>query len=95
MLLAPGLSAVAKDLSFNRDIRPILSDTCFFCHGPDPAHREADLRLDLEAEAKEAAIVPGHLDESELIARITSSDPDESMPPPESGKKSTRSRSNC
>ncbi len=75
-------------ISFNRDIRPILSDTCFFCHGPDRAHREADLRLDVEEAAKEQAIVPGDL-ESELIVRITSDDPDMRMPPPESGKRLT------
>ncbi len=79
-------SVIAKDLSFNRDIRPILSDACFYCHGPDPAHREADLRLDVEEEAKGYAVVPGDLDESELIARIISNDPDALMPPPESGK---------
>ncbi len=87
LLWTPAVCAVDGDLSFNRDIRPILSDTCFFCHGPDPAHREADLRLDIEADAKDHAIVPGNLEESELIARITSSDADELMPPPESGKK--------
>ena len=79
-------SIAAEDLSFNRDIRPILSDTCFFCHGPDPNHREADLRLDIEEEAIGNAIVPGNVDESELIARIISTDDDLRMPPPESGK---------
>jgi hypothetical protein len=76
-----------NELSFNRDIRPILSDTCFFCHGPDAEHREADLRLDMEEFAKQDAIAPGNASASELIARITSSDPDELMPPPESGKR--------
>ncbi len=76
-------------ISFNRDIRPILSDMCFFCHGPDAAHREADLRLDVEESAKEYAIVPGDL-RSELISRITSDDPDLLMPPADSGKKLTR-----
>jgi hypothetical protein len=86
-----GTSVVrAEDsISFNRDIRPLLSDTCFFCHGPDAGHREADLRLDVEQDAKEYAIVPGDL-ESELIARITSDDPDQLMPPPESEKHLTK-----
>lgn len=79
----------ADELSFNRDIRPILSDACFYCHGPDPSHREADLRLDVEEDAKEYAIVPGEVDESEVIARITSSDHDLIMPPPHTGKKLT------
>ncbi len=83
------VAAAAQELSFNRDIRPILSDKCFFCHGPDPAHREADLRLDLEDDAKEIAIVPGDASESELVARITSDDPDLLMPPADSGKKLT------
>jgi len=88
LITIPWLSCHAfggEPLSFNRDIRPILSDTCFFCHGPDAEHREADLRLDVEADAKEYVIVPGDL-ENEFIARITSEDPDMRMPPPESGK---------
>jgi hypothetical protein len=73
---------------FNRDIRPILSDNCFACHGPDPTHRGGKLRLDLRAEAivmhdGTAAIVPGDPDRSEMIRRILSDDPDEVMPPPE------------
>jgi hypothetical protein len=80
------LAHAGDELSFNRDIRPILSDTCFFCHGPDSEHREADLRLDVEKLAKQDAIVPGDAGISELISRITTSDPDELMPPPESGK---------
>lgn len=79
-------SAVADEPSFNRDIRPILSDACFYCHGPDAAHREAGLRLDVEEEAKDYSIVPGDLDASELVLRITADDPDMRMPPPESGK---------
>lgn len=77
-------------ISFNRDVRPLLSDSCFFCHGPDSAHREADLRLDVESIAKEHAIVPGQSDASELIARILSDDPNTLMPPPESGKRLTK-----
>src|SRR5882757_9375274 len=83
---------VAKDLDFNRDIRPILSNNCFACHGPDSAAREADLRLDREEDAKairqgHAAIVPGKVEESELVARITNSDEYERMPPANTGKK--------
>jgi len=75
-------------VSFNRDIRPILSDNCFYCHGPDASHRQADLRLDLREEAVAAqAIVPGKPAESSIVARINSTDPDELMPPPESHKK--------
>lgn len=80
-------AAVAEEpLSFNRDIRPILSDACIFCHGPDSGHREAGLRLDVESDAKEFAIVAGDSEASELITRITDEDPDLRMPPPESGK---------
>jgi cytochrome c553 len=66
-------------IDFNRDVRPILSDKCFFCHGPDDKHREADLRLDqpLRAETKP----------SELLRRITTTEPDEQMPPEKSGKR--------
>jgi hypothetical protein len=79
----------AVDLSYNRDIRPILSDKCFFCHGPDENKRQAELRLDVEESAKEDVIVPGDPVASELIARITSGDADEVMPPADSGKKLT------
>ncbi len=73
--LAPA-SQAADDLSYNRDVRPILSDNCFRCHGPDQEERKAKLRLD----------VPTDLDTAEIIARISSHDPDEIMPPPESNK---------
>jgi hypothetical protein len=82
----------AAKVEFNRDIRPILSDKCFFCHGPDPKHREADLRLDLRDAATaehdgHRAIAPGDVSKSELVARITSADADTLMPPAESNKK--------
>ena len=81
-------SAVPRRVEFNRDVRPILSDNCFLCHGPDRNRRKADLRLDLRDEALKAeALVPGKPDESELVARILSTDPDELMPPPRSNKK--------
>ncbi len=83
-----GFRAQAADkVSFNRDIRPLLSDTCFQCHGPDEAKRESGLRLDLReaalkpAESGEIAIVPGKPEQSELIKRLTSTDRDEVMPP--------------
>ncbi len=87
--LLPDASA-AKDgekVSFNRDIRPILSENCFFCHGPDKGHRQAELRLDVrEAALEQEAMVPGKPEESELIARIESDAPDEIMPPRSSTK---------
>lgn len=76
------LRADEEAIDFARDIRPILSDRCFTCHGPDAGHREADLRLDIQADATEYAIVPGNADESPVIERIFSSDPDLVMPPP-------------
>ena len=83
--------AGAGEVRFNRDIRPILSDKCFKCHGPDANHRKADLRLDtLEGALAElgdyAAVVPGAPGKSELIARITTGDEDDVMPPPDTGK---------
>ena len=77
----------ADSISFNRDIRPILSNACFQCHGPDENHREADLRLDDSEQATETAFVGGDLNASEAWARILSDDPDVKMPPPDSGKK--------
>jgi hypothetical protein len=85
-LSASGASAAT--VSFNRDVRPILSDNCFYCHGPDASHRQADLRLDIRDDAVTAgAIVPGKPAESTLVSRINSTDSDELMPPPESHKK--------
>jgi len=77
---------VFAEVSFNRDIRPILSDRCFFCHGFDENHREADLRLDVREEAAHLLDVDDP-DESELIARITSDDADTVMPPQDAHKK--------
>ncbi len=78
-----------RPLKFNRDIRPILSETCFHCHGPDEHGRRADLRLDLAAGATAdlggyQAIVPGNAEKSEAWLRVIADDPDELMPPPES-----------
>lgn len=80
-------------VDFNRDVRSILSNNCFTCHGPDEAERQASLRLDTPtgaqspADSGEIAIVPGKPGESELITRITTSDESLRMPPAESGKK--------
>ncbi|MCH2100327.1 MAG: DUF1553 domain-containing protein [Planctomycetes bacterium] len=79
-----------QSIDFQRDVRPILSDKCFACHGPDAAARKADLRLDTREGALAdlggyVAVVPGGAEESELIYRITSEDRRELMPPPESG----------
>ncbi|MBI2478650.1 MAG: DUF1549 domain-containing protein, partial [Planctomycetia bacterium] len=73
-------------IQFNREVRSILSDKCFACHGPDANKREAELRLDQEQSAKDSAIVPGKPDESELLRRILSDDPEERMPPGSTGK---------
>jgi len=80
----------AAEISFNRDIRTILSDNCFLCHGPDKSHRKAKLRLDDRENALEKeAIVPGKPELSALVKRILENDPEEIMPPPESNKKLT------
>lgn len=78
----------AAPISFTRDVRPILSDRCFACHGPDANAREADLRLDQEEDAHQWAIVPGSPDESPLWERISSDDPSMIMPPEDSHKES-------
>ena len=77
--------AVAKEVDFNRDVRPILSQNCYVCHGPDKEHRKAKLRLDTEEGFKKVFLKTNPTD-SEIIHRITSHDPDEIMPTPESGK---------
>lgn len=86
------MAALPDAVSYNFDIRPILSDKCFACHGPDANKREADLRLDMEEGAYAAlkdqpnrfAVVPGSPETSEVMHRILSTDPSEQMPPPES-----------
>ncbi len=83
ILTTTGRGAETKPIDFNRDVRPILSDKCFQCHGPDEETLEAGLRLDLrESATGEGAIVPGQADASELVARILATDPDDVMPPP-------------
>ena len=81
-------NSVQGSVDFNRDVRPILSDRCFGCHGPDAEHgRRAGLRLDTEEGSRATlpsgarAIVPGDLDASEAVERILSDDPDDVMPP--------------
>ncbi|MCA9136134.1 MAG: DUF1553 domain-containing protein [Planctomycetales bacterium] len=76
-------------IRFNRDIRPILSENCFHCHGPDASARKADLRLDTEEGAKQWAIVPGDTESSEVVTRVMSDDPDSMMPPPDSERSLT------
>jgi hypothetical protein len=77
-------------IDFNRDVRPILSNNCYQCHGPDEKVRKAKLRLDTTAGALAAAVVPGKPDASELVVRLTASPDDESlMPPAKTGKKLT------
>ncbi len=93
------LSAAERDplpdvVEFNRDIRPILSDNCYFCHGPDKNKRKADLRLDtaeglVGKPGEPGTAVPGKPADSELFRRITSSDPEQKMPPAESTKSLT------
>src|SRR5712664_590396 len=88
-------STATSTIEFNRDIRTILSDNCFACHGPDENKRKAKLRFDRKEDAfkggksGELAIVPGDPSKSEMIHRINSKDEDEKMPPPKSGKKLT------
>src|SRR6476660_5753622 len=76
-----------QTVDFNRDIRPLLSETCYQCHGPDQKKRKADLRLDTKDGLfkkldNEAVVVPGKTSESDLYTRITSEDENERMPPP-------------
>ncbi|HMJ89022.1 MAG TPA: DUF1549 domain-containing protein, partial [Candidatus Acidoferrum sp.] len=94
-LAAAAKPPATKPIEFNRDIRQILSDNCFACHGPDDKGRKAKLRFDLKEEAfkpaksGDLAIVPGHPEKSELIHRLTAKDEDDRMPPTKTGKKLT------
>jgi mono/diheme cytochrome c family protein len=86
----PAAETAAGKIQFNRDIRPILSDNCFRCHGPDKNHRKAKLRLDVREVALEReAFVPGKPAESELIRRINATNEDDVMPPPSAEKRLT------
>ncbi len=85
LLTAAVSGAAGQTIEFNRDIRPILSDHCFMCHGPDATHRQMDLRFDTP-DGPGWVIVPGHPEQSEMIRRITAAN-DEQMPPKTSGKK--------
>ncbi|MCA9211496.1 MAG: DUF1549 domain-containing protein, partial [Planctomycetales bacterium] len=77
-----------EPLQYNRDIRPILADNCFTCHGPDSAARKADLRLDQREAAIDAgALAPDSPDDSEMYLRLVTDDPELLMPPPETKKK--------
>ncbi len=81
-------SAATRKIDFNRDIRPILSDNCYACHGPDEQARKGKLRLDVaESALAKHAVVPRDLKKSELWSRVTTKDKDDVMPPPESHKK--------
>jgi hypothetical protein len=89
-LAAQSVGFGQASIDFNRDIRPILSDTCFKCHGPDEEQREAELRLDTQAGLYRKAnnvrvVVPKKTADSELLRRITSLDPEDRMPPIDSG----------
>ena len=87
-------AAPAPSVDFNRQIRPILSESCYQCHGPDQNKRKADLRLDLREGLFRSAdgitiVVPGKPDESELVERIATDDPELRMPPAKSGSRLT------
>jgi hypothetical protein len=86
LLVASPALAVGNTVHYNRDIRPILAENCFKCHGPDDAARQADLRLDIRGDALKA-LAPGDIDASEVVQRITATDPDNRMPPEGSHKR--------
>ena len=87
LFVVAGYCRADQPVVFNHDVRPILSDKCFACHGPDSNKREAGLRLDIrelalkELESGSRAIVPGKPGESELLRRVAAHDADEAMPP--------------
>src|SRR5688572_8451565 len=90
-LPAASAEPAPAEIQFNRDVRPILSDKCFACHGFDPKTRKGNLRLDtLEGATAEhegsRAVVPGDVAKSSLWARVNHADKDEVMPPPETNK---------
>lgn len=90
LVLALPAAAADRPIDFNRDVRPILSNTCFACHGPDEKSRKVDLRIDQrQAAIAGEVLVPGKPDDSELLRRVLTDDADELMPPAKTGKKLT------
>ena len=85
--------ALPDKVGYNRDVRPILSENCFYCHGPDKNRRKAKLRLDERdaalagGKSGDPAIVPGHPEQSALVERVMTTDDDDLMPPSDSHKK--------
>ena len=84
----PPAAPASAPVSFNREILPILSNNCFACHGPDEKARKTRFHFDTKDAAfiKDGVIVPGHAGDSLLVQHITSTDPEERMPPPDSGR---------
>jgi mono/diheme cytochrome c family protein len=81
-------------VDFNREVRPLLAKHCFACHGPDKEARKAKLRLDtFEGATGSSAIVPGHIDKSDLVYRIETDDKDDRMPPSSTNSESTPTNS--
>lgn len=102
IVVVSSITASADDkfepqVRFNADVRPILADACFSCHGPDAKQRQGELRLDTEEglfaqHDERAVVVPGRPGESELYRRISSADPNVQMPPPDSDRKLTQAQ---
>ena len=97
LLLLNAEAGESVPIDFNHDVRPILSENCFHCHGPDANARKADLRLDIEEEAKRDlggyfALAPGKPADSAIWERVAHDDPDELMPPPESKRSLSESQ---
>src|SRR5436853_7465431 len=89
LLALPALGRAAE-IDFNRDVRPILSDKCFACHGPDGKHRKKKLRLDAEKDAlASGVIVPGKPEKSALVERITAAAEDERVRPAKNSEQQT------
>src|SRR5215470_4922921 len=92
---SPATGTASQSLDFNRVIRPILSENCYKCHGPDDGARKSNLRFDLRGEASrpaksgKIAIVPGAPERSEMISRVSASDAEKRMPPASTGKRLT------
>jgi hypothetical protein len=93
LAIQSNVQAADELVNFNREVRPILSDMCYKCHGPDAAERKAGLRLDefagatTKLESGDFAVVPGKPEDSTLLSRVHSTDDSVVMPPPETGRK--------